>query len=123
MNESNAYIAANRFGLGTNGRHLAAIRSDPRGWLRQQLTISQPPPQLDHLAAASSNLLKFYAAQKNGAAEIQKLFRTEYREIYFREVTARTKAMMRSESPFRERLVMFWSNHFTVSALGRSSPG
>ena len=114
---SDAYIAANRFGLGANGRDMAVIASDPRAWLRQQLTISQPlSPHLSGLEAAATNLLKFYAAQQNGAAEIQTLFQTTYREIYFREVIARTQAMMGSESPFRERLVMFWSNHFTVSA-------
>ena len=114
---SDAYIAANRFGLGANGWDMAVIASDPHAWLRQQLTILQPlSPHLSGLEAAATNLLKFYAAQQNGAAEIQTLFQTTYREIYFREVIARTQAMMGSESPFRERLVMFWSNHFTVSA-------
>src|SRR5208282_431478 len=37
------------------------------------------------------------------------------REIYLSETEARTLAAIESETPLVERLVVFWSNHFTVS--------
>jgi uncharacterized protein (DUF1800 family) len=37
------------------------------------------------------------------------------REIYLAEAMARTLGAIHSDTPFHERLVAFWSNHFTVS--------
>ena len=37
------------------------------------------------------------------------------RQILAREVSARTNFALTTDAPFRERLVRFWSNHFTVS--------
>jgi len=37
------------------------------------------------------------------------------RELYLSEAIARTEAAVASRTPFVERLVAFWSNHFTVS--------
>ena len=117
MKGLDAYLAANRFGLGGRQQDLADMGSDPRGWLRQQLaTPSALPPPLAGLPGSAENLLKFYDAQRINAAEIQKLFRTEYKQTLFQEIHARTATMVKSRTPFRERLVMFWSNHFTVSA-------
>jgi uncharacterized protein (DUF1800 family) len=39
------------------------------------------------------------------------------REIYVAEVGGRLNAAIASDAPLLERLVFFWSNHFTVSAL------
>jgi len=46
MLTQNAAIAANRFGLGARPRDAAAIGSDPRGWLEDQLAAAKKaPPQ------------------------------------------------------------------------------
>jgi uncharacterized protein (DUF1800 family) len=39
------------------------------------------------------------------------------REIYQQEAAARTLAQIESDQPLRERLTLFWSNHFTVSVI------
>ena len=50
-----------------------------------------------------------------GFQDPRKLFQREMRDLYLREAGARLGAMIATDQPFRERLVMFWSNHFTVS--------
>jgi uncharacterized protein (DUF1800 family) len=50
-----------------------------------------------------------------GPEAIQKAIRAEFREIYRTEAVARIRAQIESPAPFHERLVAFWSNHFTVS--------
>jgi uncharacterized protein (DUF1800 family) len=47
---------------------------------------------------------------------IEEEFVENFRERVSRAVGARLEAAMTSEAPVRERLVHFWSNHFTVSA-------
>ena len=46
----------------------------------------------------------------------QKEFRKKLRESFITEAGARTLAQIDSRTPVIERLVAFWSNHFTVSA-------
>ncbi len=49
-------------------------------------------------------------------AEIRKELRRSYRDSYGGQVRARIAAAINSETPFAERLVHFWANHFAVSA-------
>jgi uncharacterized protein (DUF1800 family) len=46
-------------------------------------------------------------------------FRTAQQRGYLEQAAARTLAAVASVEPFRERLVHFWSNHFTVSVVGQ----
>ncbi len=39
------------------------------------------------------------------------------RDLYQQEAAARTIAQIESDQPLRERLALFWSNHFTVSVI------
>ena len=39
------------------------------------------------------------------------------RELYQKEAAARTIVQIESDQPLRERLTLFWSNHFTVSVI------
>ena len=39
------------------------------------------------------------------------------RDLYLKEAAARTLAQIDTAQPLRERLVVFWSNHFTVSIV------
>ncbi len=118
-------IAANRYGLGARPGDLAAIGSDPRGWLVAQL--SGPPPLLDVPGLASSQqvLARVFeirreardarAARAAGAAAQATKLGALYRPIYVSEATARLATAVASERPFLERMVQFWSNHFAVS--------
>jgi uncharacterized protein (DUF1800 family) len=113
-------IAANRFGLGARPGELAAIGADPMGWLKAQLSPTQAIPA--PIAALSGTAARLAAlpppspgadAQKNLIEAALKQARQDYPP----DAAARLQAAIGSDTPFVERLVAFWSNHFTVSAV------
>jgi uncharacterized protein (DUF1800 family) len=116
-----AVLAANRFGLGPRPGELAAIGSDPKGWLKAQLTASNALPAT--IAALSGTEVRLATlppamgsgeeAQKNLVQAILK----NAREQVPQDTAARLHAAITTKAPFVERLVAFWSNHFTVSGL------
>jgi uncharacterized protein (DUF1800 family) len=112
-----AFIAVNRFGLGARSGELADAAADPRGWLKRQIEgrFVQPAAFAD-LESAPATARSFFAADDRNAKEVIKLFSERFRDIFIAEVAARTRVTIRTDVPFRERLVAFWSNHFTVSA-------
>jgi len=116
MSAREAAIASIRFGLGPRPGELAHASTDPRGWLAEQIRTAAPASAaLNGLAPGRARMAEFQQALRNGPEALQKALRAEFREIYRAEAAARTLAQVQSETPFRERLVAFWSNHFTVS--------
>ena len=117
MVSSDAFVAANRFGLGARPGELLEIDRDPRGWLHAQI---QPTPKLpkalQSLEPSSETLSRFLSARRKGAAAVQAEFKHSFQSRHRGEIEARALEMVRSRQPFRERLVRFWSNHFTVSS-------
>jgi uncharacterized protein (DUF1800 family) len=115
MTTVEAFIAANRFGLGPRLGSLAGIAPDPQGWLLRQLGPADgATPHLRGLPTSRDVLSEFFRIRKDRDA--RKRFRKEKAGPLYREETARrTLAAVRTDTPFRERLVQFWSNHFTVS--------
>jgi len=136
-----AALAAHRFGFGPRPGELRLIAGDPRGWVKSQLG-RQPtlPPAIAALPSAEEDLWAFgrwlVRRRMNGAnaervedrAERQGITQDElrrlsiedefvenFRERVVRAITARIDAAIASEQPVHERLVHFWSNHFTVS--------
>ena len=55
------------------------------------------------------------AADSPAATELAMRLPQYLRPIYMSESRARLRAALRSDRPFAERLVHFWSNHFAVS--------
>ena len=125
-------IAVNRFGLGAGPGELAAASADPRGWLAKQAGQPAPAyPQFERLAH-SSEALKEYprwiaklgrarAGMEGGAdmaaqRSVEGTFREHFGPIMLEEQGARLAVAAATPVPFHERLVWFWSNHFTVSA-------
>jgi len=124
-------IAVNRFGLGAAPGELAAAGADPRGWLMRQIGGAEPSlPELSRLLG-SGEALKAYPrwiaslgrtrSAMGGSSEaapptVEGTFREQLGPIMQEEVAARLAAAASTTLPFRERLVWFWSNHFTVSA-------
>jgi uncharacterized protein (DUF1800 family) len=128
-----AVIAVNRFGLGAAPGELAAAASDPRGWLATQ---TKSVPELPALAGLppSSETLKEYprwiatlrmarGGDTTMGVDGQPVLRgieQNFREFFgpglLKEVGARLAAGATTQSPFHERLALFWANHFTVSA-------
>jgi uncharacterized protein (DUF1800 family) len=111
-----AAIAAGRFGLGARPGELAGIGGDPRGWILDQIRRPGPlPPALAGLPASQAVTEQLLGAQQAGPGEVQKLAREKLRAIYIADGSARLRAAIDSDRPLVERLVHFWSNHFTVS--------
>jgi len=109
-----AAIAANRFGFGAKQGELNTIASDPRGWLKQQLVPGTSAPGG---RPSSAQLATFLQArqEKKDDVELAKMFQKELREDFKNQAVQRSLWAADSQTPFLERLVQFWSNHFTVS--------
>ena len=129
-------IASNRFGLGA--RSGAVARGDPRGAIKAQLREFQPRPDAINTAPTRSevvaNLVEFLeekramggrkakaeaadaAAVPDEKKMMRKAARQDARGQYVAQVGARVRIAVASDTPFVERLVHFWANHFAVSA-------
>ncbi len=112
--------AAARFGLGAKPGELTIIGNDPRGWTSQQLKQPRLPASL-----TPDDALKFLVRETQG--EKNRLILTdavdpanrnkteELRPYFLKHTAARFAEQASTDQPFLERLVLFWSNHFTVS--------
>ncbi len=109
-----AHIAATRFGLGPRPGELAAVQAvGPRAWLKAQLTPAAEAP-LGELPSSREQLRQL-ARLRQQDDEGRQQMREAARGAFRTEQAAHLAATASSELPFRERLVAFWSNHFTVS--------
>ena len=136
---NSAAIALNRFGLGVRSGEPAP--SDTKAWLLGQLERFEPRPaaiaavpprkeivgQLaDYLAeqrtqarAKRQNAAMPAGQQQQGDGipdDAKRFLRRGIRDDYLVMVGARLSAALTTTSPFAERLVHFWANHFAVSA-------
>jgi uncharacterized protein (DUF1800 family) len=133
-------IAAHRFGLGARPGEIDAASAAPKQWLLRQLDSPADQPQpLDGGAPFRSGgdlvseLLQYRmerqqqrkmaampAADANApqakpdADQIKAFFKARGQDFQ-REMAARFALGFTAARPFSERLVWFWSNHFTVS--------
>ena len=114
-------IALNRFGLGA--RPDEAVPADPQRWLLSQFeryeALSAPWQALPRTPA----LVESWGAQQRAVRLAPEGQRAGVRETYLRNsretllaaVGARMNSALHGDTPFVERLVHFWSNHFAVS--------
>jgi uncharacterized protein (DUF1800 family) len=115
-------IALNRFGLGA--RPDETPPRDPKAWLLGQFRRFEARPAawaaLPGSTAIAGDLVDERAQSRSGEdyarAMARKLLGQESRDTYRLAVNARAAAALATETPFVERLVHFWSNHFAVSA-------
>jgi uncharacterized protein (DUF1800 family) len=119
MIDPRAIIATSRFGFAARGDDLAAASRDPRGWVLAQLDRRASPLSGDLPTAARMVAAELEARQdrRQGDKDGVRVERAELKETYLAEVAARLNAAIASETPLLDRLVFFWSNHFTVSAM------
>lgn len=109
--ETDGLHAVRRFGFGRRGTD--PVPDDPKRWIGSQLDAPDPL-----LAQAGPSILTtamadraFQAARKDGAMPDGGMA-----GIHDREMTALLRHAVDTDLPVRERLVWFWSNHFTVSS-------
>jgi uncharacterized protein (DUF1800 family) len=96
-----------RFGLGRRGSE--PVPDDPAAWLRAQLATADPGPSGPSVADG-------FAALKQDRDDPPPQGTPRRGGILFRgEVAALIDQALTTATPFRERLVRFWANHFTVS--------
>jgi uncharacterized protein (DUF1800 family) len=122
MSSAAALIATARFGFAPRRGELATVAREPRGWVRAQLDLPLlapaaplPPSRETVTATLEARRLKRQQEAQGGTGRAE--MRDELRRVYLAEVGARMNAAIFSDAPLQERLVHFWSNHFTVSAL------
>lgn len=128
------YLAANRFGLGRRFDNPAI--GDARHWLIRQLADYDPAPAALAGLAGSEAIAIAYAEYRderqamrreaNDAAKrddsdpmpeaMRRMGRADFRRYYAEAASARFEAAVATRTPFPERLVHFWANHFAVSA-------
>jgi uncharacterized protein (DUF1800 family) len=124
-------IAVHRFGLGARPGEIARASANPKGWLLDQLNGPAPQPRAENgqpfpnagkLVSQEEDykLLKFKTkgdkqARKQAKREAAMKGSNVRRQEYTAEMASRFALGCTTDKPFRERLVRFWSNHFTVS--------
>ncbi|HVC00732.1 MAG TPA: DUF1800 domain-containing protein [Steroidobacteraceae bacterium] len=132
-----AASAVNRFGLGARPGDLERI-GDPQTWLLAQIDhpadgavwLAGLPSSVDYLRREAQlrrqlqelrregTAVKPAAATGPGAKPVNpfvRLYRRAFGEDLRQEAVARWRIAAGTGTPFAERLVRFWSNHFAVS--------
>lgn len=109
-----AAIAATRFGYGPRPRELPFIAENPRQWLLDQLIEEPLDPLLEGLPTTPEILTGMLRARQNGREDFRR-FKQEARRRVTAEAARSALIATNGDKPFFERLVRFWTNHFTVS--------
>jgi uncharacterized protein (DUF1800 family) len=122
--ERASYVATNRFGLGC--RLGEAPPRDPRAWLRAQ--IEAPDKLAGTDLSGTAEALALVAAQEAsdhamrptapGAAADPAPRPRPVGDRLRQEIKDLLANALVTDAPFRERLVWFWANHFTIAARG-----
>ena len=134
-------IALNRFGLGA--RSADPLPSDPKAWLLGQFERFEPKPAALASVPARSEIvgqLGDYIAEQRMAGRAKRqmqpaampagdkpqgdgipdsakrFLRRGIRDDYLVMTSARLSSALTTTTPFVERLVHFWANHFAISA-------
>lgn len=114
-------IALNRFGLGA--RPDEPVPTDPQRWLLSQFGAYEALSAPWKAQPRTTALLDTWLTQQRAVRQAPEGDRSGIHEAYLRQgrdtyvaaVGARTDSALQSGTPFVERLVHFWSNHFAVS--------
>lgn len=114
-------LALNRFGLGA--RPDDTVPADPQRWLLSQLDSYEPLPAAWKALPRTPELVDVWNKMQRAVRQAPEGQRSGIRENYLRDgsreyqaaVGARATSALQTTTPFIERLVHFWSNHFAVS--------
>src|SRR5215469_9753718 len=119
-----AAIAVNRFGLGATPGEISSAGGQPGGWLIAQIGPADQPVPVNGEpfkdGAALVNDLQAFRQQRrelkhDGDTKDLRAFVMQQRQVLIQEMASRFQQGFTSRRPFAERLVWFWSNHFTIS--------
>lgn len=107
--EIDAAQAMIRFGLGI--RPGTPPPADPRHWLAAQLQGPDPARFPGTLPSTADGLIMLREQRRLKPPPGQSLVEPLYRA----DAQAQLAVLLDTQAPFRERLVWFWANHFTIS--------
>jgi uncharacterized protein (DUF1800 family) len=107
--DNTAAQALIRFGLGRRGTE--PLPADPAAWLRNQLAGPDRGPPGPSLADGFAAVIQDRDDKGTGAPK-------QVGPLFKGEVDALVANALATDTPFRERLVWFWANHFTISLRG-----
>lgn len=115
MPTRDAFVAQSRFGLGPRPGDL--VGHGARARLHAAIGRAVTEPDLDALSHTRDLLAHAFQAIRamNGKVD-RKTLRHEARDVYQHEAAVHAEHTARSDDPLRERMVWYWTNHFTVSA-------
>ncbi len=105
--DTQAAQALIRFGLGRRGQEV--LPPDPAAWLRAQLAGPDAGPSGASVADG------FAAIRQDRENKPEPGQPRALGTLFKSEVDALVANALATDTPFRERLVWFWANHFTVS--------
>lgn len=132
-----AAIAVTRFGLGARPGEIEAAKADPRGFLTAQIRRdgADIPKDGGESASVRFEQMRDYQQQRrmerqrkdgqpgkpaaNAPSDRAMTFKDAQRELREKvgaDFLARAQLGASTPASFRERWVLFWANHFTVSA-------
>ncbi|MEQ9661863.1 MAG: DUF1800 domain-containing protein [Parasphingopyxis sp.] len=144
----NSVIAVNRFGLG--GRPDDRLPGDPERWLLDQFARYDPVSAPIAVAPRHRDVMRYFGestgeflveserireinlaardgeampAMDDRRAEMRRAMLRQGRDFHEAHIAARVASALTSTTPFIERLVHFWANHFAVSIDKRETLG
>jgi uncharacterized protein (DUF1800 family) len=106
--DTNPIHAMVRFGLGR--RAAEPLPADPIAWLLGQLRTADAP-RTNPPPTTEAGL----AALREDRVNKPQPGRSRARALYLAQAAAELEHALTTPAPFRERLVWFWTNHFTIS--------
>ena len=121
-------IAVTRFGLGAREGEILTASHNPRQWLKSQLSVERASPfPTAGILDSKGYIMGIQRLQQRRKAQsdpvlersIVKAYNDKNRTLIAKEHRARFAYGMNTQLPFQERLVRFWSNHFSVSGQSR----
>ena len=117
---TNAAIAFTRFGLGR--RRDEPVPADPRAWLLAQLNGPDTAPTYGLMSGSDSLLLLDAFAHRDKTPGVDPRTTPQFQALEAHDKIEREAFIaqaLTTPAGFRERLVWFWFNHFTVTTRTR----
>ena len=113
--EIRAAVAAHRFGYGARPGELKDIGRDPQGWLIAQIEGAADDPELSGLRGARQDTARLVQAERAGEGARADAERAGFAQLQ-EERAIHLALMVNTQTPFRERLVRFWTEQFGINA-------
>ncbi len=114
-NNPAAAHAFTRFGFG--GRPDDDVPADPVAWLMAQITGPDPAPAVGMPTLQQNLTILYTGARAPAGSAAANAANAAINTLFSAEMQAALTFAVTTATPFRERLVWFWANHFAIMAL------